>query len=421
MTRHMHVDAFVKVMTSKQFDQIINMIRKYDGTDDSYIVEYIIKHCNVTDIQAKFIISRTLPQLSKGHLKKYIEERDQLQLEIDSYMPKVTDDGSLIKAEIVEELKAIKKKYNTPRLCTVIDTSHENDVPKGIFKVVITENNYIRKIPDVDKVGIVRKDNPKFILRVDNAENILIFDNKGKVFNLPVHKIPITDKSGVGTDIRILVKNLTSDIISVFYEPIFKKISKSGVKHYLTVLTKSNSIKKLDIEDFLNVAPSGLMYSKIRSEDEVVGVSLVPHNLDIAICSKKKVLRCKLKDIHLYKRNATGDKAMNTTEPLSGLSVFYPDATDVIVVTKNGKFNRFNIAMLNCLSRARKGVKVIKLDATDEILNVFGVNETDKIRLLTSDGIEEIDVADVKVKSTIAAGTKMVQSKGVIVRADVIR
>ena len=421
MTRHMHVDAFVKVMTSKQFDQIINMIRKYDGTDDSYIVEYIIKHCNVTDIQAKFIISRTLPQLSKGHLKKYIEERDQLQLEIDSYMPKVTDDGSLIKAEIIEELKAIKKKYNTRRLGTVIDTSHENDVPKGIFKVVITENNYIRKIPDVDKVGIVRKDNPKFILRVDNAENILIFDNKGKVFNLPVHKIPITDKSGVGTDIRILVKNLTSDIISVFYEPIFKKISKSGVKHYLTVLTKSNSIKKLDIEDFLNVAPSGLMYSKIRSEDEVVGVSLVPHNLDIAICSKKKVLRCKLKDIHLYKRNATGDKAMNTTEPLSGLSVFYPDATDVIVVTKNGKFNRFNIAMLNCLSRARKGVKVIKLDATDEILNVFGVNETDKIRLLTSDGIEEIAVADVKVKSTIAAGTKMVQSKGVIVRADVIR
>ena len=421
MTRHLQVDAFVKVMQSKQFDEIMNKIRNYNGTDPEPIIEYMIKHCNITDIQAKFILGRTLPQLSKGHLKAYVAERDDLQKKIDLYMKYVTDDGTMIKNEIIDELKALKAKYNTPRLCTVIDTAHENDIPEGTFKIVITERNYIRKIPDVDRVGIVRKDNPKFILRVDNSKNILLFDNKGKVFNLPVHKIPISDRSSAGTDIRILVKNLTSDIISVFYEPIFEKISKSGNKHYLAVLTKSNTIKKLDIEDFLNVSPSGLIYSKIRPDDEVVGVSLVPHNLDIAICSGKKVLRCSFKDVPLYKRNATGAKAMNTDQPVNGLSVFYPDATDIVVVTKNGKFNRFNIALLDCHARGRKGSNVIKLDSNDEILNVFGVNETDKIRLLTSEGVEEVQVSDIKVKSSIAAGTKMIQSKGIIVRADVIR
>ena len=49
------------------------------------------------------------------------------------------------------------------------------------------------------------------------------------------------------------------------------------------------------------------------------------------------------------------------------------------------------------------------------------MSETDKIRVLTSEGVEEIAVADIKTKSSIAAGTKMLQSKGVIVRADVIR
>ena len=217
MTRHIHVDAFVKVMQSKEFDKIMNMIRKYDGTDTDYIVEFMIKNCGVTDIQAKFILNRTLPQLSKGHLKKYVEERDTLQADIKSYMEYVTDDGSKIKNELIEELKYLKKKYNTPRICNILDTSNENTIPKGTFKIVITEKNFIRKIPDVDKISIVRKDNPKFIIRVDNAENILIFDNKGKVFNLPIHKIPISDKTSPGTDIRILVKNLTSDIISVFY------------------------------------------------------------------------------------------------------------------------------------------------------------------------------------------------------------
>ena len=421
MTKHLQIDALVKVVGSKEFDKLMNMIRKYDGTDAEPIVEFMIKNCGVSDIQAKYILARTLPQLSKGHLQAYIKERDELQKKIDCYMQYVTDDGTLIKNEIITDLQELKKKYNTPRLCNIVDAKDDESIPKGIFKVIITERNYIRKIPDIDKINIIKKDNPKFILRVDNAENLLIFDNKGKVFSLPVHKIPITDRNGSGTDVRILIKNLTSNIASVYYEPIFDKISKGTNKHYLTVLTKSNTIKKLDIEDFLNVSPSGLMYSKIRPEDEVVGVSLVPHNLDIAICSGKKVLRCKLTDIPLYKRNASGSRAMGTTDDITGLSVLYPDSSDIVVVTKNGKFNRFNIAMLDCSSRGRSGNRVIKLDNNDEILNVFAVNETDKIRLLTTDGVEEIAVSNIKVKSSIAAGVKMVQSKGVIVKADVVR
>jgi DNA gyrase/topoisomerase IV subunit A len=240
------------------------------------------------------------------------------------------------------------------------------------------------------------------------------------VFKLPVSKIPISDKTSAGTDIRILIRNLTADIAAVYDEEIVRKITESKTKHYLTILTKSNTIKKLDLEDFLNVSPSGLMYSKIRPEDEVTGVVIVPGNLDIAICSTKKALRCALKDIPLYKRNATGAKAMNTLNPIDGLSVFYPNVTDVVVVTKNGKFNRFPVGMLERSSRAKGGSKVIKLDNNDEILNVYGVNSGDRIRVLTSDGIEEVLIDDIKSKSSIAAGTKMIKSKGVIVRSDVI-
>ena len=177
----------------------------------------------------------------------------------------------------------------------------------------------------------------------------------------------------------------------------------------------------MDIEDFLNVNPSGLIYSKIKDEDEVVGIVLAPHNLDVVVCSGHKALRCTMKDIPLLKRNACGPRAMDSTEPINGLSVVYPDASDIVVVTKNGKFNRFNIAMLTPHARARKGSSVIKLDSNDEIFNIFGVNEMDKIRLLTSEGVEEIAVSDIKVKSSIAAGTKMTTSKGVIVKADIVR
>lgn len=422
MTRHHQVDAFVKVIESGKIDTIIAMIKKQKTTDDTPIIEYIIKNIKLTDVQAKFIIGVNLSRLSMGHLNAYKAERKDLEEKMNLYRSIVTDpNGTLIKKEIDEEMIAIAKKYSTPRLCDVIDTASENEVPKGIFKIVITERNYIRKIPDVDKISIVKKDNPKFIIRVDNTENVLIFDNKGKVFNLPVSKIPISDRNSSGTDVRILIKNLTSDIISVIPEPMIKKISECGSKHYLTVLTRSNTIKKLDIEDFLTVNPSGLMYSKIRDDDEVVGIALAQAKLDVVICSGHNALRTGMKEIPLYKRIACGSKAMDTTDPINGLSIIYPDASDIVVVTKNGKFNRFNITMLPSYARARKGVGVIKLDSNDEIFNIFGVNESDKIRVLTTEGVEEINVSDIKVKSRIAAGTKMLLTKGIIIKADVVR
>ena len=420
MTRFHKIDAYVKALSSGQIDKIIDLIRKQKSIDESELIEKIIKLAKVTDLQAKFIIHAELRHLAMGYLAQYKQEVKELQTKIDTYMKYVTDDGTMIKKEIDQELQDLAKKYGRPRICNIIDVSSENEIPKGTFKIIVTERNYIRKIPDVDKVGIVKKDNPKFILRVDNAETILIFDNKGKVFSLPVHKIPITDRSGVGTDVRILIKGLTSDIISVFYKPIFEKILKSENKHYLVILSKQNVIKKLDIEDLINVPPSGLIYTKIRPEDEVVGVLPVPHNLDLVICSGKKALRCKMKDIPLLKRNASGSKAMDTDEPINGISAIYPNVEYIVVVTKNGKFNKFNIAMMQQHSRGRKGSSVIKLDNNDEIFNIFGANDTDKIRLLTTEGVEEVNVSDIKLKSSIAAGVKLIQSRGVIVRADLM-
>ena len=420
MTRHHHIDAFVKVLESGEIDKIIDMIRKQKTVDNNELIEFLIKKTGVTDLQAKFIITTQLSQLSMGHLNKYKAERDELNKKIADITKKVTDDGSIIRSEIDAELVELDKKYGSPRICNVISATSETEIPAGTFKVVITERNYIRKVPDVDKVGIVRKDNPKFILQVDNRESILIFDNKGKVFNLPVHKIPITDRSGAGTDVRILVKNLTSDIIAVFYEPIFDKVIKSGLKHYLTVLTKLNSIKKLDIEDFTNVSPSGLMYSKVSPEDEVVDVVLAPQSLDCIISSGHKALRTSMKNIPLYKRNAAGAKAMDTTENLTGLSVIYPDVKDVVVLTKNGKFNKFNIEMLTPHSRGKKGSGVIKIEGNDEIFGIYGVNDGNKLRIVTSEGIVEVPVDSIKTKSTLAAGVRDTNVKGIIVKADVI-
>jgi DNA gyrase subunit A len=422
LTRYHQLIAYIKLLESGEIDNVIDMVRKQNHIDDEYLIEYLIKKVGVTDLQAKFILGTDIRKLSKGYLNKYKAEFNELVKEQAVYEKAVTDDGTLIMSEIDKELEEIANKYGKPRVCKVIKATDDNNIPRGTFKVVITEGNYVRKIPDTDKVGIVRKDNPKFILRVDNAENILIFDNKGKVFKLPVYKIPVTDKSSAGTDIRVLQKNLTANVISVLYEPVLKKIAEGPRKHYLTVVTKNNSIKKLDIEDFLTVNVSGLMYSKVADDDEVADVALVPIDLDVIIYSGHKALRCTTKSLPLFKRNAAGSKAMNTKDFIGGLSVIYPDANNIVVITNSGKINRFPSEGLATTDRAKGGSAVIKLDHSDSIFSIYGVSDNDIIRVVTSDGVQEIHVSDVPLGSSVMKGTKMINLKSCnIIRTDILK
>ena len=425
MTRLHVIDAFIKVLESKKLDEIIAMIRKQKSKDETPIIEYIIKHCGTTDVQAKFIIGVNLGRLTMAHLADYKEEFKKLK-ELEAQYKAMLDEDTgeaLIRQEIDQELAEIKKKYDTPRLCRVISASEASNIPAGTFKIIVTENNFIRKIPDNEKITVVKKDAPKLILRIDNTENLLIFDNKGRTFMLPVHKIQICDSKSVGQDVRFLLKNCTADIISIFNENIFKQISKSGNKHYLTALTKNNLIKKMDIEDFLTIPASsaGFVYSKVAPDDEVVGLALIAHGLDIVVGSNHKVLRFNLKEVSLVKRYALGVLAMKTNDPITGMSILYPDSSDIIVVTKNGKFNRFSANMMSPHRRGTSGQNCIKLDSSDEIFCILAAGANDTIKITTLDGVENIPVSMVKVKSPIAPGARYITSKSQVLKAEIVR
>ena len=424
MTRYHQLIAYIKIIESGEIDNIIKMVKKQTTIDETALQEYLIEKLNITDLQAKFILDTNIKRLTKGHLKKYKEEAAKLEKEQKILRKAVTDNGVTIMQDIDAELEYIGAKYGAPRTCKVINSSSENVVPQGTFKIVVTEKNYVRKIPDTDKINIIRKDNPKFVLKVDNTENILLFDNKGRVFKLPVAKIPVTDKNSAGIDVRMLIKGLTADIIAVYYEPAIKKIIENKKrKHYLAIVTRDNLIKKMDMEDFSNVNLSGLIYSKMKDDsDQVVGIVVVPGDLDVIIYSKQKALRTSVNTIPLFKRNASGSKAMNTDTPIEGISVMYPDVQSIVVVTEKGRLNKFPVGSLSQKDRARNGNNVIKLDQGDSIFSMFGVNENDHLRVLTTNGPVDIPVANIRMRSTVAAGDKVPELKNaVIVRCDVIK
>lgn len=419
LTKMHEFETYITVLRSGEINNIIKMIQKQKTVDDNELIEYLVKKLNITDMQAKFIIGSNIKKLSIGYLQKYEEEYAKYKELSDKYEQKIISDD--FEQEIIDELTEYKKIYGRPRNSKVISASDASDIPNGDFKIVITENNFIKKLTMNTPIGNFKNDKPRHVLKCENIENILLFDEMGKVFKLPVHKIPLTDKNSVGTDIRFLCKNINSKIIKIVYEPAIEKLSKNVVKHFITIVTRNGIIKKIDIEDCLAVPLSGILYIKLDEADTVQDVSIVGEPLSVIVYSDSKALKIGMNEIPHLKRNTKGVKSMNTKEFIDGLSIIYPNTTDVVIITESGYINRMDVVALSS-GRAKAGGSVIKLNKNDKIHSIFGVNMNDTIKIITANNKIEMPVSDIPVGSSISKGTKMISTKSdVIINALVIR
>lgn len=419
-TRYHQVDAFIKVITSGKMDTVINMIKKQKSTDNSNIVEYLVNNINLTDVQAKFIINVQLYRLSAGYLQKYKEEAKELLATIKDYESRIVDER-IIQKELEDELLALKQKYGKPRKSRVISVEEASNIPAGQFKLVITENNFIKKIQLNEPIGNLKGDSPKSVLTVENRENILIFDELGKVYKLPVHKIAFSDRNSPGIDIRMVIKNLTSNINSVFYEPMVKKLSKSNAKHFIVTLTKNGNIKKMDLDDIISATPSGIVYVKLEQGDVVQDIMILGQHSDVVVYNKNTALRIPCSDIPYLKRSTKGAKSM-PDGVVEGLSVVTKDTTDIVVITSKGYINRLSPTALPISTRNKAPNKIIKLGKGDSVISVYGVNVKDSIRVTSQSGTTDIKVKDLSIGSSISNGYKVLSTRSdMIVKTNIIK
>ena len=417
-TRLHQIEVYIKVLESGDVEKIVHMIRNQSTMEEGVLVDWLMKKLKITDLQAKFILHTEIGRLSKGHLKKYKEERARLLGDIDAYINIITNE-KLIDREIENELLEIKAKYGKPRKSKLISEAEATNIPEGEFKVVITEQNYVKKYNVDEPIRAVKGDQPKCITIADNSKDILLFDEMGKVFRLPVSKVSFVDKNSPGMDIRMIIKKATSNIISAMYLPIIEMLANKQTKYYLVIITRGGFIKKIDLDDIINSTPSGIIYSKLNSGDSVCEVLIANDKSDVIVYSATKALRFSINEIPYLKRATLGNQAMKTKEQIDGISVVTADTNEVVVVTTKGKFNKLGISALPRSNRNKAGVRVIKLAKGDTIKNIFTCNGNVDIKITRVDEILTIDTNNIPMGSSVSSGVKL--CKDGVIKAELIR
>lgn len=413
-------EACIAVIRSGKINEIIKKIQSSKSKNDEELVAWLSKLLTITDLQAKFILNYPIKKLAPSYLKGYEEAAANLKQQEAFCMGMIVDDNKIL-AEIANDLIELKKQYGFPPKRRLISANEIANIPQGTFNIVITENNYIRKLPVNETIGSVRGDNPISVIRIENTSDVVFITAQGRMFKFPVHKIPITERASAGIDIRILVKGISSEVIEMFDTSAIKELANLRRKFYAVMVTKGNYIKKLDLEDILVSTQGGIIMTKLNPGDLVKDIKIIPDDLDIIIYSDRKALRCRMKDIPNYKRNTLGVFAMNTNNEIDGISAIDKTDTDVVVITDSGKANKFSVSGLALGKRYMSGNSVIKLGKTEKIAAMFGTKDSYVINLITKNNSKlNIKVSDITRSSSISAGMKLLNKTDIILKARLI-
>ena len=285
-------------------------------------------------------------------------------------------------------------------------------VSKSTQMVICLYEENREEVCDNELVRITNSDTLNEFATIIRRGNLLVFTEHGRVYKLPVHKIPMGLKNSSGYDIKTIVKGLTSNIVKVLFEDTVIAASKMVNKNFLTIVTKDNCIKNLDLDDVVNAPPSGFIYIKLNDGDVVRDLEVIPSKCDVIIYSNKKALRVKCTDINHYKRNAAGVIAMSTKNPIDGIEPIYPTDKFIIIITSGGKINKINLSALELSARGKAGNNVINLGKNDSIIKILGATDKDILRVITINNKIDIPVSDIKVGSSISSGQKLIPTRG---------
>ena len=407
-TKIHETELYIKLLTSGHIEKVIQMIRKNKSGDKSEIIQFLIDKLRVTPVQAKFLANITLPELSKGYLKKCIDRMEEYNKEI-KYIMNVLLDPERIDQVIIDEMLKIKEKYNDKKKCVLVSKSQIKGIAPGTFKIVIMKNNYIKKINENDQVPPSQMGKVTSTLVVDNSEDIILFSSLGKAFRFQVHKIPLSDASGDGTDIRLLNKYCTSDIIGIAKESTLKSLVSSKNKNFMFMVSMNGYIKKIDIGDIVNAPVSGLLFSKLDSGDRLQGILFGPSKLDLLLYTKNKVLRISPKEVPYLKRSTKGNLVGSSNTIINGMNFILPHTTDIVVVTKQGYVNRVPVSGVELIQRRKVGTSIIKLTKGDEIHTVWTCPSNAILVVREGRSQKEIPIQSITIGDINSVGTHMFQ------------
>jgi DNA gyrase subunit A len=271
------------------------------------------------------------------------------------------------------------------------------------------------------------EDDILYLFSAQTLDSILFFSNRGKVYQERVYQIPDAGRAAKGV---LLAGILPLDADERVTAAVAVPNSEQG--GYLMMVTLQGRAKRLQLNEFNNVRPSGLIAIRLEEGDELGWVSLTRGDQDVIIVTEQgQALRFHEETVRPMGRTATGVNAIKLArgDYVASASIIEqcpvcpersrgepgeePEA-ELLTVTTKGYGKRTPLSEFPVKGRYGKGVRCLggKREHTGVIAAARVVCPGDEVTLISSGGmVLRTRVADIPQMGRVARGARVMNLK----------
>ena len=422
-------------------DEVIRTIRQAPDVESAR--DQLMERFKLSEVQAQAILDMQLRRLAALERQKIEEEHLHVRERIE-YLEDLLASPKKVLDLIRTDMKEIAEKHGDERRTRVSpedneDLSDEDLVADEPILITLTERGYIKRVHTrlyrtqhrggrgVMGQGMREEDHVTMIIPAHTLYTVLFFSDKGKVYSEKAFQIPEAGRADRGVPIvNVLALEANEQITAAVAVEDF------SAARFCTMGTVKGKVKRVALNEFASVRPSGLIALSLDRDDELGWACMTSGKDDILLISRNgQALRFAESEIRPTGRQAggingislrSGDRvtAMEVVEPGGSLAVAttrgygkqtpleeYPTkgratngiqtidqksipiighiaaarvvqkGDEVTLITTGGQALRMRVAAISVSGRATRGVRLIDLNKEDELISLARIAARD--------------------------------------------
>ncbi len=343
------------------------------------------------------------------HLKSILEDEQILK-------------GKIIKE--FEQVKNDYADERRTQIAGPIDIITEADlIPEEDMVVTLTHKGYIKRVPltvygvqhrggkgKMAMASLEEKDDiVQQVLVARTHDDLLFFTNFGRVYSLKVFVIPEGSRTARGRAVVNLLPLQEK-------EHVVKILSTQDLSEACLVLvSKRGLIKRMEVSKFSKIRISGIRAITLKQEDELAFCALSSGEDSIVIASAKgQGIRFIEKEVRVMGRQAAGVRGIRLRKGdyVVGMEVLAPDdPRDVLFATERGYGKRVKQENFRIAHRGGLGVRTIPTDKRNGlVIGLAAVSELSNILLIDTAGkMIRLSPAEIRTMGRQAKGVRLIK------------
>ena len=404
--RYHIVEGLIKCISI--LDEVIKTIRASKNKADAK--DNLVKEFEFTEAQAEAIVTLQLYRLTNTDVVALENEKEALEKIING-LTAILGSEEVLKSVMKKDLRDVRNEYETPRLTDIKDEITEIKIdttamiPKEDVVVMVTKDGYIKRTSfrsysasNPEDITIKENDYILGIYEMNTTDTILVVTTAGNYLHIPVHIIPDLKWKDMPKHVSNIIEISPEESV-VTAIPAYDFQTEKNV----VIVTKNGMVKRSKLKEFkLQRYSKATSCMNLKDDDQVIDAFVEDKKNLFLVTDSGYGLAFPAEEVPIVGVKAAGVKGMKLKDDYIVSANMFDFNQDeyITVITDKGTAKRVRLNEFELLSRARRGLQIVREVKTNpyKVLKTFVVDNKEFIGIKNDDiktmKLTELPIAD---------------------------